>query len=459
MNKFRIDILVFVICICSVCVTRADEPDISNADLPNIVFIFADDLGFGDLACYGHPYAKTPVLDKLASEGTRYTQFYVSGITCCPSRTGFMTGLHTARFSRYPAGFGFGDETTITELLKKRGYRTGHFGKWHIGVETEGVYGIDTYDPGGGERSDPRGRDAGIFDNAIKFIRTESDKPFYINIWGHMTHYAVDAPDNLVDVFKNIRVDRRDFAPSMQHKFDECQSIGGDIHQSMREYLAEVYALDQCVGRVLSAIDELGIKDNTIIVFSSDHGPAPVLLGGNKESKEFSANMLGYAGEYRGGKHDQYEGGVRAPFIIRWPGKVRTNHVDDVNILSGLDWLPTLCSITGVQNVPSHIDGEDVSSAWLGLPFKRKSPLFWKTSSTKSPVSIRLDQWKFHERGKRTKNMELYNLHDDPFESKNIASQHPKTVKQLTLKIDKWKAQLPKSYKKLSKSEIRRLKN
>ena len=112
---------------------------------PNVVLLFADDLGYGDLGCYGHPYARTPAIDQLAKEGTRFTQFYVTGVTCNPSRTGLMTGLFPARFPKYAADFGFGDRSTITELLKKRGYRTGHFGKWHIGPDdSDGTYGIDT---------------------------------------------------------------------------------------------------------------------------------------------------------------------------------------------------------------------------------------------------------------------------------------------------------------------------
>src|SRR5438270_6748125 len=109
---------------------------------PNIVFILADDLGYADLKCYGHPYARTPNLDRLASEGTRFTQFYMTGVTCCPSRTGLMTGKFPATFREYPAGAGFGERVTITELLKREGYATGHFGKWHIGSkETPGTYG------------------------------------------------------------------------------------------------------------------------------------------------------------------------------------------------------------------------------------------------------------------------------------------------------------------------------
>src|SRR6476620_11598602 len=143
----------------------------SAADKPNIVFILADDFGFGDLACYGHPYAKTPNIDRLASEGTRFTQAYSTGVTCCPARTGLMTSKFPATFHTYPANGGFGDRVTITDLLHKVGYRTGHFGKWHIGPnEKNGTYGIDVIGADEGEaegkkkqRLDPRGRDAPIY--------------------------------------------------------------------------------------------------------------------------------------------------------------------------------------------------------------------------------------------------------------------------------------------------------
>lgn len=129
---------------------------------PNVVLFFADDLGYGDLACYGHPYAETPALDRLASKGTRFTQHYVTGVTCNPSRTGLMTGLFPSRYPRYTADFGFGDRVTITELLKKRGYRIGHFGKWHIGpksTEVDGMYGIDTVEVIGKSKGESAGRD------------------------------------------------------------------------------------------------------------------------------------------------------------------------------------------------------------------------------------------------------------------------------------------------------------
>ena len=416
--------------------------------LPNIVFIFADDLGYADLGCYGHPYARTPAIDRLASEGTRFTQAYVTGVTCCPSRTGFMTGLFPARFQKYPADHGFGGRVTITDLLKKRGYRTGHFGKWHMGPETGGVYGIDEYRGGPNTNRTPRGRDAGLFDEAIKFIKDHADKPFYVNVWGHATHYPVNVHPNLEAKFKDVTVNRKDFSPTMQHKFDESKKIGGDLDTCMRQYLGDVYSIDLNVKRLLATIDELGLRENTIVVFSSDHGPAPVLLGAKKESKEFSANMLGYAGGFRGGKHEQYEGGVRVPFIIRWPGHVKSGHTDESNVISGIDWMPTLCRIAGITDLPEKLDGEDVSDIWLGTTRDRTKPLYWKTSSAGSAPAMREGKWKLHLNPRRGGGTALYDLTTDPAESRNIANQNPGVLTDLQAKLKSWVAELPKTYDK-----------
>lgn len=415
---------------------------------PNIVFMFADDLGYGDLRCYGHPYAKTPVLDQLAEEGTRFTQFYVTGVTCNPSRTGLMTGLFPARFPKYAADFGFGDRATITELLKKRGYRTGHFGKWHIGPnDSDGTYGIDTVKTIGKSRDRSAGRDTDLYSAAIEFIRKNKDEPFYVNIWGHATHFPVNTSAELAGRFKDATVDRKDFSPTMQHKFDECLKIGGDLDESMRQYLGDVYQIDLNVGRVLKALDELGLRDDTIVVFSSDHGPAPVILG-KKGAREFSNNMLGYAGEFRGGKHEQYEGGTRVPFIIRWPGRVKAGRVDSANIGSFVDWLPTMCSITEIDDLPEQLDGEDISDIWLGADRQRTKPLFWKSSSTGSTPAMRVGKWKLHLPRKQRGEPELYDLSVDPSESNNIAAAHPEVVGRLRKLLQAWVAELPANYAK-----------
>lgn len=415
---------------------------------PNIVFLFADDLGYGDLGCYGHPYAKTPALDRLAREGTRFTQFYVTGVTCNPSRTGLMTGLFPARLPEYAADFGFGNRETITGLLRKRGYRTGHFGKWHMGpISSDGTYGIDTVKVIGKSRGKSSGRDDDLYSAAIEFIRKNSDAPFYINVWGHATHFPVNTPAALTAEFDDVKVDREDFSATMQHKFDECQQISGEIDASMRQYLGDVYQIDRNVDRVLKAIDDLGLRENTLVVFSSDHGPAPVILG-KKGAREFSNNMLGYAGEFRGGKHEQYEGGTRVPFIIRWPGQVPAGRVNKASVGSFVDWLPTLCAIAGIDTQSLSLDGEDISDIWLGASRERNKLLFWKTSSTGSAPAIREGRWKLHLNRRRGKAVELYDLTGDPSENNNLAHEHPAVVDRLTKRLEQWVAELPSQYEK-----------
>jgi N-acetylgalactosamine-6-sulfatase len=437
-------LLLMLTLVLSAETSHAEEPQ-----PPNIVFMFADDLGYGDLGCYGHPYAQTPALNQLAAEGTRFTQFYVTGVTCNPSRTGLMTGLFPPRFPKYAADFGFGDRVTITELLNKRGYRTGHFGKWHLGPEDDdGIYGIETVEVIGKSRDKNAGRDDDVYSAAIDFIREHKDVPFYVNVWGHATHFPVNPPPALADKFKDVTVDRADFPHTMQHKFEECVQIGGDLDACMRRYLGDVYQIDRNVGRLLNAIDELGLRDNTIIVFSSDHGPAPIILK-SKGIREFSKNMLGSAGIYRGGKHTQYEGGTRVPFIIRWPGHIPAGRVDSQNVCSFIDWMPTLCAIAGIDTLPEQFDGEDISDIWLGATRRRNKPLFWKPSAPNGSPAMRMDDWKLHLNGRGNREyVELYNLASDPSESRNVAEKHPDVVATMRKKLDAWVAELPDDYEK-----------
>lgn len=424
----------------------AQTTDESN-QLPNIVFYFCDDLGYADLGVYGHPYAKTPALDKLAEEGTLFQQHYVTGVTCNPSRTGLMTGLFPARYQKYASFHGFGDRVSITELLKERGYKTGHFGKWHIGpkeTEVNGAYGLDVVEVIGNSNDKSAGRDDDLTTAAIKFIKENAgEQPLYVNIWGHSTHFPVNVPPELSQRFIEMKVRRSDFSETMQHKFDECIEIGGNLDDSMRQYLGDVYSVDQNVDRVLKTIDELGLKENTFFVFSSDHGPAPIMLG-KKGHRQYSNNMLGYAGIFRGGKHTQLEGGTRVPFIIRWPGHIPAGRVESQSVTSFIDWMPTLARITGIETVPTQLDGEDISDIWFGASRERSKPLFWKTSSTGSTATIRERNWKFHmpRRGEAA----LYDLSADPSESANLAQTHPEIAADLSTKLKAWVADLPKEY-------------
>ncbi len=419
------------------------EPGSANQP-PSIVLFFADDLGYADLACTGHPYAKTPVLDKLASEGARFTQHYVTGTTCCPSRTGLMTGRHPARYEKYPADHGYGGRTTITELLKTRGYSTGHFGKWHMGPdETPGTYGIDDIIVKGKSRNAP-GRDDELVSDAIQFIEKHANAPFYVNIWGHSTHYPVQDYPELAEELGNIPFNRDDFTDNIQKKFDESAAINPDLKESMRQYLADVYSIDKNMGRVLKTLDRLGIAENTIVVFSSDQGPAPVRLA-SKGGREFSEHMLGYAGNLRGGKHEQLEGGVRVPFIIRWPGHIQAGRVDDESVTSFVDWLPTLCAIVGIDRLPEELDGEDVSDIWLRGPRARSTMLFWRASNARGNISLREGRWKFHET--QTGPL-LYDLSKDEGERNNVAGRFPEVVEKLSTAANEWRSELPTEYDK-----------
>jgi len=428
----------------------------ASREQPNFVFMFADDLGYRDLSCYGHPYARTPALDKLAAEGTRFTQAYAAGPTCMPSRTGIMTGRCVARFDKRPDDFGFGDRVTVTELLKKNGYATGHFGKWHIGMDrSDGVYGIDENDSGGKPDIDsPVGRDAPIYDAAIDFIKRHKDVPFYVNIWGFTTHHPVVSAKNFLAEFSDVTVDRSDFSDYMKPFFDDSIELGGDLDQSMRHYLANVYALDRNVKSVLDLLDELGLSENTLVVFSSDQGPArPRGIGLNatgpkatRKYRKYDENMVGDAGVFRGSKGTALEGGLRIPFIIRWPGRVKAGVVDTENVIAGYDWLLSICSLAGVTDVPDDLDGEDVSDIWLGATREHQKPLFWKAGGNHV---IREGKWKYYlpwnGRG------ELYDILADPAEAKNLASQHPDVAAKLKKKVSAWKAELPEKVERTGK--------
>jgi len=417
---------------------------------PNIVFLLADDLGAADLHCYGHPYARTPNIDSIARDGTRFTQYQATGGTCCPTRCGLMTSWHPAKYPVYPANGGYANRITITELLKKQGYATGHFGKWHMGpVEKPGTYGIDEIgsvemESNVNKRNDERGRDAHVYDAAIKFIEQHKDGPFYVNVWGHIPHNPIDPVDSLVKRWSGLKVKDSDFSPQMQAKFQAVRKGGGNVDDAMRRYLADIESLDDSVGRILKKIDELGLRENTIVVFNTDQGAdmSKAGLGGLRD------NQMGYNGPQRGGKHTHWQGGQCVPWIVRWPGQVPAGRVDKESVISGFDWLPTLCAITGAKINSADFDGEDTSAAWFGKSkHVRTKPLYWKSSNTKSDSTIRDGQWKMHVSAKKGGgDIELYDLASDPAESINIASKNPAIVKKLSKSLEAWVATLPKSY-------------
>lgn len=420
---------------------------------PNFIFVFADDLGWGDLGCYGNRQIKTPNLDELAKEGILFTQFYVSGSVCSPSRAAIMTGHFPARhgihghFSTARSNQARGMPNwldpavpTVTKLLTAAGYATGHFGKWHLGsgqgAPTPGEYGIDEYctaDSNGPQltgRDDPYFRaksTAQIVDRTIDFIEKNRYKPFYVNVWTLLPHATLHPTNEQMKPYER-------YAPR------------GVPYKGVKQiYYASVSDLDHQIGRLIKKIDELGLADNTLIAFSSDNGPEDF------DIRNAVHSGIGSTGPFRGRKRSLYEGGIRMPFIVRWADHVPAGSVDNTSIVAGVDWLATICRLAGVK-LPDglSLDGEDMSSALLDKPKQRAKPLMWQwrfrifgDTTNKSPMlAIRDGKWKLLMNPDRSR-IELYDIRADPTELDNVADQHSEIVKRLSVQLLEWQGTLP----------------
>lgn len=420
---------------------------------PNFIFVFADDLGWGDLGCYGNRQIKTPNLDELAKEGILFTQFYVSGSVCSPSRAAIMTGHFPARhgihghFSTARSNQARGMPNwldpavpTVTKLLTAAGYATGHFGKWHLGsgqgAPTPGEYGIDEYctaDSNGPQltsRDDPYFRaksTAQIVDRTIDFIEKNRYKPFYVNVWTLLPHATLHPTNEQMKPYER-------YAPR------------GVPYKGVKQiYYASVSDLDHQIGRLIKKLDELGLADNTLIAFSSDNGPEDF------DIRNAVHSGIGSTGPFRGRKRSLYEGGIRMPFIVRWANHVPAGSVDNTSIVAGVDWLATICRLAGVK-LPDglSLDGEDMSSALLDKPKQRAKPLMWQwrfrifgDTTNRSPMlAIRDGKWKLLMNPDRSR-MELYDIPADPTELDNVADQNADVVKRLSERLLKWQETLP----------------
>ena len=327
----------------------------STSTRPNILFIFADDWGWGDLGCYGHRHVRTPHLDRLAAEGTLFSQFYVCSGVCSPSRAAMMTGRFPARFGIHGhfathernAARGMPNwldpaATTITGLFQQSGFRVGHFGKWHLGngsgAPPPTAYGIDEFDEPRcpivytdpshtGTRATSSQE---IVDQAIGFLEQGRDRPggaaepFFLNLWLYDTHASLD--------------------PNEEHleRYVDYMPLHVPHAGATAIYYATVTEADLQIGRLLAKLDELGLADDTLVVFSADNGPEDM------EIRNSAHSGIGSAGPFRGRKRSLYEGGVRVPFILRWPGNTPAGVVNDATPLCAVDLLPTFCELAGV---------------------------------------------------------------------------------------------------------------
>lgn len=454
------------------------------AKRPNVLFILTDDQGWADARFAGHPYVQTPNLDRLASQSTWFKQFYVAATVCSPSRCAFVTSHFPARHlihghfaehalnqSRHMPDWLDPQAPTVMKLLRAAGYATGHFGKWHLGngdgAPTPGEYGIDVHrtvnsngpalggdgapGPDGKRRSleqtDPFFRaksTALIVDETIQFIKAHPDRPFYANVWTLLPHAPLNPTPEQLQVYESL-VPRAD-DPAFGHWMQKYLADAKDLRRQMRVFCASLTDLDTQLGRLLRALDELGVADNTIVFYSSDNGAEDYRIGN-------AANAgVGNTGPLRARKRSMYEGGIRTFGLLRWPGHVAAGRVDETSVISGVDWLPTICKLTGVA-VPASVqpDGEDVSDIWLGQPRPRRRPLYWEWifrvwgDEYQPPMlAIRDGAWKLFTSHDGS-HAELYDIPHDTAERQNVAAQHPEVVRELAAKLQAWKRTLPAS--------------
>ena len=440
----KVIITVMLVCFVMGCGNQLVQKPTSEK--PNIIYILADDLGYGDLSCYGQKKFQTPNIDRLASEGMKFTQHYSGSTVCAPSRCSLMTGLHTGHTvvrgnqevkpegqSPMPAG-----TVTIPTLLKTAGYTSGMFGKWGLGAPGsmsdpveffDEFYGYNcqreahTYYPGhlwhNRQRVELDGKTYShdlIMDAAKKFIETNKHHPFFCYMSITIPHAAMHAPRDLHEKY------RRQFP-----QFEETigKYAGSEVQNPVAAFPAMVEHMDNGIGQVMLLLKELGIDDNTIVMFTSDNGPH---REGGHDPKFFDSN-----GPLRGHKRDLYEGGIRAPMLVRWPGKIKAGSVTN-HISAFWDVLPTCTELAGIET-PVDTDGISFVPTLLRVGDQSEhSYLYWEFHERGGRQAIRADKWKavrLNVKKKPNGPIELYDLSNDLGEEKNIADKHPEIVNKM----------------------------
>lgn len=402
---------------------------------PNIVLILADDLGYGDLSCQGHPDYKTPNIDRLADDGIRLTQFTVAAPTCSPSRTGILTGKFPAHFGilvpfQYPRNQEIGQPDwldpramTLPRLLGDHGFSTAIRGKWHLVEERQEfmadapqppAYGFTSWElmrgPWNGKLQPVES-----FESAIEYLRGKPKSPFFLEITAHEPHVPYIASQ-------------------------EALAANRHLDERSRKYAASVTDLDHGVGRVLEALRELGLESNTLVIFTSDNGAAKWTDNPNAPHGQF--HNRGSNGSLRGSKGDLYEGGIRVPFIARWPGRIPAGKVDSKSVVSGVDLLPTIAAAAEVK-LPADFpgDGENRLAVLEGQPALRSKPLFWRTVHQ---LAVREGDLKLVTNTDGSQ-PELFDLGADPQESRDLARDCPSDTARLSKLLRAWFDALPKA--------------
>ena len=488
-SRFQVAVSFFVLCFSIGTTSRA----IAN-DRPNIVFIFIDDMGYGDLSCFRElgadgwdpqevsHYPETPRIDELASQGVRLTNFYVASPICSPSRVGCTTGQFPARHlinsylnnrkrnrARGMADYLNPNVPAIARTFQNAGYKTAHFGKWHQGggrdvddAPLPQAYGFDEslvsfeglgdriLPPGGlSEQSAKldRGKISRVekheqtkiyVDRSIEFIKKNRESDFYLHLWLNDVHDA-HVPE-----------------PGEAEKFADVTDNANE-----QKFFAVLVEMDQQIGRLIDAIDDLDLSQETLIVLTSDNGPTAW-----PNYYRRGIDPAGSTAGFRGRKWSLYEGGIRMPFIARWPGQIEPDSIDKNLIMSTVDFFPTFASIAGIdlsatfekfgieESPNSYFDGEDLSDELLGQDGQRSKPLMWEYGRDESylrpglepdqspNLAVRDGHWKLLVNADGS-NVELYDFRDSNRELKNVAADHPDIASRLSQQLLDWRTSLP----------------
>lgn len=430
---------------------------VEAAKLPNIIYIMADDLGYAELGSYGQKKIRTKHLDQMAEEGMRFTQHYTSSPVCAPARCSLMTGKHGGH-AYVRTNFEIGawethrgqlpireDDTTIAEVLKKRGYTTGAFGKWGLGeVGSSGdplKQGFDRFfgyncqrhahnlfpnylvDDSGkrklkgntrgltGETYGPQA----IADEVLKFVRQNKDKPFFLYYPTVIPHLALQAPQKDIDEYKG--------------EWTETPYKGKSYlpHPTPRSaYAAMITFMDKQIGRLMALLKELDLDDNTLVFFTSDNGTTFL-----KEQVDFE--FFNSVDGLRGLKGSVHEGGIRVPLIVRWPGRIKAGSVSG-HISAHYDAMATLADVAGTKSAKDS-DGISYLPTLLGKKQQRKHDyMFWDFAGYGGQLAVRQGPWKAVKKNLKKKPnapLELYNLESDLAESKDLAAEKPEIAKRM----------------------------
>ena len=423
---------------------------ISSKKPPNVIIIYSDDQGYADLNIYGSKDLITPNLDALARRGTRFTQFYAASPICSPSRASLLTGKYPQRaelVGNAPGMLGFKGglptaQYTMAEMFKDAGYKTAHVGKWHIGYAEEemplgqgfdysfGFMGgcVDNYSHyyywGGPNKHDLWENGEEIYregeyfpdmmvDKASHFMEENKENPFFMYWAINLPHYPLQGKTDWLERYKDL--------PSPRDK-----------------YAAAVSTVDEKVGELLKKLDELGLRENTIIIFQADQGYS-------KETRAFGGG--GSAGIYRGSKFSVFEGGVRVPAFISWEGHLPENKVKD-QLVTNVDWLPTLAELCGIKSSPQQIDGKSMVALLNDKSDKNiHDTFYWQCLGTKEEPqwAVRDGDWKLMHKPIEAEKEELnkdgyflVNLKENPEENKNVADANPDVVDRLHKKYQEW---------------------